>query len=269
MKTTAFAYSLLLPVAALCAATPAFAATPAGQVAQLSGFAMALKPGGGMKVLGSQSPLEVGDTLATEQDSYGRLQLVDGSEVILGPNTRVLIQSPTSLLLSSGQMHVTPGPAAAGKLTVEAGGTTIDASRGSALISYVIDPQATLAQRAYARASMASAATTVRTDADAPVPVWEAIVAQATAPRLPGPATPPGLYVSVTQGQVVMSNPGGSQQFTTGQFGYVRNSATPPVPLPSTPTLSFNPPPSFAMTNASGGSSNSSGKAAAVDCEVR
>lgn len=271
MKTTPFALSLLLPVAAVCFAAPAIAATPAGQVAQLSGFAMALKPGGGVKVLGSQSPLEVGDTLATEQDSYARLQLIDGSEVVLGPNTRVVIQSPTSLLLTSGQMQVTPGTAAAGKLTVEAGGTTMDASRGSSTITYVPDARATLAQQAYARASMAAAAPSVRSDADAPAPLWQPVLAQGVPTPRPSTtgALPPGLHVFVTDGQIILTNPGGSQQFTSGQFGYVRNNTTPPVIVPSNPAVQFSPPPSFTISSSSPASNSNANKFAAVDCEVR
>ena len=63
----------------------AHAGTPAGQVTQLSGFVMAVKADGVLKVLSPQSVVEVGDTLTSEQDTYVRIGLADGRQAVLGP----------------------------------------------------------------------------------------------------------------------------------------------------------------------------------------
>lgn len=55
----------------------------------------------------------------------------------------------------------------------------------------------------------------------------------------------PGLYVQVLQGMVNLKNQGGSQNFAAGQFGYVPALNQPPVILPVSPGLQFNPPPGF------------------------
>ena len=41
-----------------------------------------------------------------------------------------------------------------------------------------------------------------------------------------------GLHVDVAQGAIVLTNPGGSQVFAAGQFGYVGNASTPPIIVP-------------------------------------
>ena len=81
------------------------------------------------------------------------------------------------------------------------------------------------------------------------------------------PSLPPGLYVSVMDGQISLANRGGTTNFTAGQFGYTASPLTVPAPIPANPGLKFTPPPTFSQSSAPSG--NASGKAAAVDCEVR
>lgn len=83
----------------------------------------------------------------------------------------------------------------------------------------------------------------------------------ANAPRLA-----PGLYVQVITGQIHVSNGGGAQNLSTGQFGFVPTITTPPTMLPLNPGLSFAQPPSFSNTSTPGGVPP---KTNAVDCEVR
>jgi len=65
-----------------------------------------------------------------------------------------------------------------------------------------------------------------------------------------------------------VTNGGGSQNFTAGQFGFTPGFNQPPVILPNNPGLQFTPPPSFSNT---GGSQNGTvgAKAGNVDCIVR
>ena len=51
---------------------------------------------------------------------------------------------------------------------------------------------------------------------------------------MPGGAPPPnGLHVDVVDGSVAISNNVGQQVINAGQFGYVRDNATPPVQVPA------------------------------------
>ena len=78
----------------------------------------------------------------------------------------------------------------------------------------------------------------------------------------------PGLYVQVLDGTIHVTNGGGTQNFTAGQFGFTPGFQQPPVILPSNPGMQFTPPPSFSSTTgASNGSS--AAKPGDVDCQVR
>jgi hypothetical protein len=58
----------------------------------------------------------------------------------------------------------------------------------------------------------------------------------------------PGLYVQVIDGLINVSNPGGTQSFAAGQFGFVPSPNAPPIIVPANPGLQFVPPPSFVGT---------------------
>jgi hypothetical protein len=85
---------------------------------------------------------------------------------------------------------------------------------------------------------------------------------------LPGPVgLMPGLYVSVLDGIINLSNRGGSRSFSAGQFGYTASVVQPPLVIPTNPGITFNPPPAFSP--APSGTSPSASKPTSVDCEVR
>ena len=90
----------------------------------------------------------------------------------------------------------------------------------------------------------------------------------ATSPMPTTGSKAPGLYVSVMDGQITVSNSGGTANFTAGQFGYTSSSSTPPVMLPTNPGIQFSPPPAFSSTTVPGASS-SAGSSGSVDCVVR
>ncbi|MCA1984017.1 hypothetical protein [Nocardioides nematodiphilus] len=81
------------------------------------------------------------------------------------------------------------------------------------------------------------------------------------------PNRAPGLYLSVLDGIISVSNTGGSQVFAAGQFGFVPTAQTPPVILPSNPGLLFLPPPAFTQSVTT--ATTKATKPAGVDCEVR
>jgi hypothetical protein len=78
----------------------------------------------------------------------------------------------------------------------------------------------------------------------------------------------PGLYVQVLDGAIHLTNAGGTQNFTAGQFGFTPSFQQPPVILPTNPGMQFTPPPSFSSTTGSQGGTGPS-KPGDVDCQVR
>lgn len=58
------------------------------------------------------------------------------------------------------------------------------------------------------------------------------------------PGVQPGLYVSVLEGAIAVTNSGGSAIFSPGQFGFVPPTTAPPIILPQNPGLAFAPRPS-------------------------
>ena len=259
------------------------AGTPVSQVTQLSGFVMAIKANGALKVLSPQSVVEAGDTLVSEENTYVRIGLADGRQALLGPQTRLEFINANRLNLAAGQLQVLAAdPPGATRLTVMAGETTVDSSTASFNLFYRPDPAAALARRAYARASLALAASLVQSDAGTALPLFELVATTFTVPFVssfspgstpsnPGvlaPSLPVGLHVAVLDGAIVMSNAGGSMNFSAGQFGFVRTSVQPPIVVPNNPALKFAPPPVFSSTSAPGNTSNMP-KPDAIDCEVR
>jgi len=73
--------------------------------------------------------------------------------------------------------------------------------------------------------------------------------------------------VQVLDGVIGLSNAGGSQNFSAGQFGYTPSFTTPPVALPTNPGMQFTPPPAF--TSSTSASAGTPAKSKVVDCEVR
>jgi len=250
----------------------AHAGTPAGEVSQLSGFVMALKPNGSMKVLAPQSAVETGDTLVSEESTYVRIALADGRTAVLGPQTRLKFTSATTLSLTAGQLQVVaaaqPG---AGRLAIEAGLTSVESGAASFNLFYTPDPAAAIAQRAYAQASLALASSAVQSDAGADLPVRDLVattfVAQFASPAMPpAQSKPPGLYVQVLDGVIHVTNPAGTQNFSTGQFGFTASFKQPPVVVPTNPGIQFTPPPVFSSASTS---TPTGVKSTVVNCIVR
>jgi hypothetical protein len=278
MNNHSYAIVALMSVMSLFGAQTAHAGTPAGEVTQLSGFVMAVKANGALKVLSPQSIVEIGDTLVSEENTYVRLGLADGRQAVLGPQTRLEFTHANALNLATGQLQVqAAAPPGATRLSIVAGGTTVDAGTASFNLFYRPDPAAALARRAYARASLALAASPVQSDAGTALPMWEQVattfIQQYVAPGVAVPQSPtskpltPGLYVQVLDGVIGLSNPGGSQNFSSGQFGYIRSFTTPPVVLPNNPGIPFSPPPSF--TSSPSASAGTPANSNVIDCVVR
>lgn len=248
---------LLLPLC-LLAALPAWAAQVIGTVTQLSGPLMVKRADGSARVLGLKSEVQDGDTLITEKNTYAMLKLIDNSEITLKPDTTFVIDkfsfegakpendSAAFSLVRGGLRSVT---GLLGKRNKERFGlktptATIGIRGTTFVVQYVGAPA----------------------DAAPPSPVAGAVTPPAPSTA---PALPPGLYVQVTDGQIVVSNQGGATSVVAGQFGYTPNIQQPPVIVPTNPGLQFSPPPVFTAPVAGAASAATGSKPGEVDCIVR
>jgi len=271
------AIKALLLLATLCWGIPAWAVV-AGTVVQLSGPLIAKKADGGLKILSMKSEVESGDTLVTEKNTYAMIKFIDNGEITLKPSTTFKIDdyaydagkpdgdSASLSLVKGGLRSITGllGKRNKERFALKTPTATIGI-RGTTFIVDYVEPseQAVAASRlAYWMASTAALG-------DSGVPgVVPLQLAQNTAPPTPANGMNPGLYVQVLDGVINLTNGGGTQNFSAGQFGFTPGFQQPPVILPSNPGLQFTPPPSFSAPT-SGTSGSSSSKSAAVDCIVR
>jgi hypothetical protein len=251
-------------------------------VTDLDGNLLVSRANGAVKVLAVGSAIEAGDILTSRKQTYATLTLADDSFVTLGPETDLKVQryefdkqTPDNdgalFALANGSVRIT-----AGLLGTRSGDTfelatptaTIDMRSATAVVKYVAPERVAVAWRdtgprdyrlqSMVAVSYSPAAAPALRLAQIPVPT----------PKMPGNAgLAPGLYVHVIDGMIQLSNSGGSQSFSAGQFGYTRSTQAPPVIVPANPGIKFTPPPTF---NTSTGSQGTSGTPkSSVDCEVR
>lgn len=273
MTRTALHLAALVAGLALATTAAAQATSPAATIAQLSGQVMVVKADGRPRILSVRSRVEAGDTLVSEAGTHVKLLLDNGNEAVLGPLTSLQVarmaSQETALVLVAGHVQVTGGlqQGPGHRFTLRAGDTTIDAGSASFTAAYSAPPATTVAMRqAYLRSSLAAAATGSMTDMGSDLPLRQVIAQLVPPPSTPGaPGLPAGLYVSVIDGAISLTNRGGTATFTSGQFGYVGGINAPPVGVPANPGIRFTLPATFGMPTASGAGV----KAASVDCEVR
>lgn len=270
----------------------------AGTVTHLSGPLLAKKADGTKKVLAAKSTVDEGDTLISEKDTYARIKFIDNSEITLRPSSQLKIDSfsfeedkpekdSAKFDLVKGGLRAVTGTL--GKRNKERFGmntpTATIGIRGTIFIAEYVAPDAE-AVASYGRASIAANApyTNGMTASDiswngAPLEILplrnHAIstperIAQSNPAPLPGSnPLPPGLYVQVLDGMIHLTNSGGTQNFSAGQFGFTPSFNQPPIVLPANPGLKFTPPPVFSSPTPQQGASSGDSKSAAVDCEVR
>lgn len=224
----------ILPILAMAlfANAPALAQTQtqtAATVTHLSGTLSVKKADGSTRLLGIQSQVGNGDLLSTEADTYARLKFQDGSEVVLRPNTQFRVErfsyddaKPDSdnmlvRLLKGGMRSVTGllGKRNPDKVSVQTPTATIGI-RGTHFGLLFCSNDC------------------------------------ASVPGISG--TPPenGLHVDVADGAVLVSNSAGNQLLSAGQFGFVRNANTAPIPVDAAQGIRVTMPPSISQNNAAG-----------------
>jgi len=302
----ALTWLLALTTLGLALAGSVQAAQTVGTVTDLSGPLLVRRTDGTVKVLSQQSAVEQGDTLVSEKGTYARIKFIDNSEITLRPNTQFKVEnfsyeaakpendSAIFSLIKGGLRSIT---GLLGKRNKERFGlntpTATIGIRGTIFIAEYYPPSGSdvaTAKAEYQAASLAAvdsvqfnqgnpnaAKNAPRSDApqDFLPKTTLAVKPLQLAQLTPSPTSPtsptgmnPGLYVQVLDGMIHVSNGGGTQNFTAGQFGFTPSFQQPPVILPTNPGIQFSPPPSFSSTTGSQGGTSGS-KPGDVDCVVR
>lgn len=290
-KCTVIKSALLLAV--LCTATVVQAAG-VGTVTLLSGPLLAKKANGTMRVLGTKSSVEAGDTLSTQGKAYAQVRFSDGSTLILQPDTTLTIDkfsydaakpAADSVAFTLVQGGVRSNAGLLGKRSKDSvqmvtPSANINMQAANVVVQYVKPTEEAAARHAYLLASTAaldSSMLTIRSDMPAPAAIQPLLLAQLNIPLPTGvtptatgstPPLPPGLYVQVIDGLINVTNQGGTQSFAAGQFGFTSTPMQAPVLVPKNPGLQFAPPPAFSAPPPVSGASNAP-KSNAVDCVVR
>lgn len=244
--TKSGAWHALLFAALLVFGNGAWAAQVAGRVERLSGPLMAKKLDGSVKVLALKSEVESGDTLVSEKNTYAQIRFIDNSEITLRPGTTFKVENfaydearpegdqASFNLVKGGLRSITGlmGKRNKEKFSLKTPNATIGIRGTTFIVQYI----------------------------------GSDVLPSAAAPSLP-----PGLHVSVSDGAIVVTNPGGVQGFAAGQFGYVPSMTQPPVIVPTNPGIQFTPPPAFGNGAGAGPQTTPGGapKSNTVDCEVR
>ncbi len=297
-KCTAIRAPLLL--ALLFVATTAGAET-IGTVTDLSGTLLVSRASGSIRVLGHDSALESGDVFATRAGTYATLSLADHTSITLGPDTELAIDSYTFhaspspgetavLKLARGRVRIATGILGtrdSDTFTLVTGSGTLDIRRSSLIAEYVVSSNADVAQNTassggytYQRAgSFTSQPSVPPTFNDSAIGSSRSPSAsmngavggfqwvQNLPPNAPS-SLAPGLYVQVLDGAIHLTNSGGTQNFSAGQFGFTPSFKQPPVILPTNPGMQFTPPPAFSAP-VTGQTGTAAPKSGTVDCVVR
>ncbi|NHZ62667.1 FecR family protein [Massilia genomosp. 1] len=225
--------------------TAAWAGQVAGTVIKLSGPLMVKKADGAVKVLAVRSEVESGDTLMSQKNTYAQIRFIDNSEMTLRPDTTFVIEA----------------------FAYDGAKPEADSASFSLVQGGLRSLTGLLGKRNKEKFSLKTPAATIGIRGTT-------FVAQYVAPGVPpkgAPSTgqPPGLYLSVLDGAIIVSNKGGSSNFSAGQFGFTPSLTVTPVLVPVSPAIRFSPPPSFSVSQAPGANGASKGATQGVDCEVR
>jgi hypothetical protein len=268
-------------------------AEPIGVVTDSTGPLLVKTASGSIKVLVVGSSVELSDTLVSRTGAYARVALTDHTLVALGPDTELALDkysfhekaSPAQengpgpdeavLVLSRGRVRVTSGILGTrdtDSFTLRAGTAVIDIRHSTFIAEYLLPAPGQLA-RGDAVPAPARRVPTLGLSHSRGLYTYvqlQSLDSVRLAQNTPSPnaVRSPGLYVQVLDGMINVSNGGGTQNFTAGQFGFTPSFQQPPVILPTNPGLQFTPPPSFSSTTGSQGGTVGN-KPGDVDCQVR
>jgi hypothetical protein len=204
-------------------------AAPAGQVTHLSGTLSAKRTDGSSKLLSVKSEVSEGDTLTTERETYARIKLVDGGEVVLRPGTQLKIESYSYNANKPESDSVVMNMFKGGLRAV----TGLIGKRSREKVSFATET-ATIGIRGTH---------------------FGALLCQSDCGGVPttgGSPPPNGLHVDVASGAVTMTNAAGTVQLNAGQFGFVASASTAPQQVPPQQGIQVTMPTSISQNKGAG-----------------
>jgi hypothetical protein len=185
------------------------------------------RPDGSVGALAERSTVSVGDVISTERDSYAQLRFTDGGQVTLRPNTQVKIEGYSyedgrpdrdnfAMQLFKGGLRALTG---------------LVGKRSSNRNAYrMVTSTATIGIRGTDYSAI---------DIPAPPPGQSP----------PEGSLPPGVYVTVSDGQIAFISGNVEQLVGVGQVAFSSNINLPPRLIPPPPNLpQVTPPPSFGQS---------------------
>jgi hypothetical protein len=219
---------LLLAVLFFACLGTAFAA-PVGEITHLSGILSVKRADGTAKILAVKSQVDEGDTLTTEKDTYARIKFIDGAEVVLRPDSQFKVESYRYEEAKPAGDNIFVSLLKGGLRSV----TGLVGKRNKEKIAYQT-PTATIGIRGTH---------------------FGALFCKGDCANLQPPnGQPPadGLHLDVAAGIITATNSAGTLDYSTGQFGYVRDANTPPQLVPPEQGFRVTMPSSIAVNRGFG-----------------
>lgn len=211
---------------------PAWASEqPVAVVTHVSGTLTKKRPDETIKLLSVKSEVMQGDTLVTEAETYARLKFIDGSEVVLRPQSRVKVDKFSFEEIAPAKDSMVLSLLKGGMRAV----TGLLGRRSKENVEYKT-PTATIGIRGTNTGML-------HCDNDC-----------GNIPTTSGRPPANGTHVDVAFGSVIVRNESGSQIFNAGQFGFVPSADSPPIMVPPNQGIQITIPPSI-NTNSTGGRS--------------
>ena len=208
-----------LLVAIAIAAVPASVCAQ-GTVTQLAGTLSVRKADGSVRILSQRSQIEAGDTVSSERDSYAQIRFTDGAQITLKPTTAVKV---TSFKFAEDK----PKEDSFAYTLVKGGLRAVTGTIGKrSPESYQLET---------ATATVGIRGTTF--SADDCVSERDNDCSRLS----------PGVYIGVSDGEVVVRNGQGELGLAAGQFGLIGSNQR-PLFLSTDPGLQFTPPATFIRT---------------------
>lgn len=231
------ALTLFAELALAQAQTAGAAPEGVGQVTHLSGTLTVRRADGATRFLSVKSGIGEGDTLVTAQSTYARVKFADGAEIVLRPESQMKIEEfkYSSTKPEADNMLVS---------LVKGGMRSVTGLLGRRSRDRVAfnTPSATIGIRGTH---------------------FGALLCQNDCASIPTPRggpPPNGLHLDVLDGSVAVRNSAGQQVLNAGQFGYVRDTSTPPAVVPTQQGILVTMPVAISR-NAGSGATLGKGKA--------
>jgi hypothetical protein len=188
-----------------------------GTVQHLSGTLSAQRPDGTARLLSEKSAVREGDVVTTGSNTYAQIRFTDGGRITLRPDSQIRIEGYRFEEKEPAKDNFLFALIKGGMRAV----TGLISKRGDRDAYKLRTPTATVGIRG--------------TD-------FSAINVPTNVPNAP----PPGVYVTVADGSVVVLSGGIEQLVNPGQTAFSSSSNLPPQLVPPPPNLpQVTPPPSF------------------------